>query len=150
MLALLHLLCGGRLDKRFPGIRRYLFANIVLDVLCAACWVAVKTNRKNDSLAFMLATTVTTFGANFVSWRLLTWRRSCLLPISKIITIIAFACAWTIGVIMALQFWARIDPVWRGLVIGVGGMANVCFVLYFCRGNNPPRKIESETSTGRH
>lgn len=141
-MALIAILFGKNSSKREFSERIYLVANVVLDVFCAACWIAVETRKREHSLPLMLATTVTTFGASFVWWRLLTWRRSCWLSVVKAIKIAAFGCVWTIGAVIALQFRERIEPIWRGLTIGVGVVTLVSFAFYLRGDRNRPNQNE--------
>jgi len=144
MLALIAFLFGKNSPKREFSERLYLIANVVLDVFCAACWIAIETEKREHSLPLILATTLATFGAGFVWWRLLTWRRSCCLPVVKVITIAAFGCVWTIGAVIALQFWEHIEPVWRGITIGGGVVTLVSFAFYLRGDRNPRNQNETQ------
>ncbi len=152
MLTLIALLFGKNAPKGGFSERLYLVANVVLDALCAACWTAVKAKEGGLSFPLMAATTMTTFGASFVWWRLLTWRRSSRLLVVKVMKIAAFGSVWTIGAVTALQFWDRLEPVGRGISIGVGVVTLVSFALYLRRGGKPPSRKETQPAscaTGR-
>jgi hypothetical protein len=134
MLALMVFLFGKSSPEKEFSERAYLFANVVLDSLCAASWMMVNI-EKATSWPLALVTAVTTFGASFVWWKLLTWNRTRWLSSAKVLQILAFAGAWTITAIVILQFREQIGTVWLRVLAGVAIVALTCFGYFVVKGS---------------